>query len=45
MSETTLFDASYEQRKKPLLTQTLERLRPIYSQSEVELFTYRQYEP
>ena len=37
MSETTLFDASYEQRKKPLLTQTLERLRPIYSQSELNV--------
>ena len=36
MSETTLFDASYEQRKKPLLIQTLERLRPIYSQSELD---------
>ena len=35
MSETTLFDASYEQRKKPLLNQTLERLRPIYSKSEL----------
>jgi serine acetyltransferase len=35
MSETTLFDASYEQRKKPLLIQTLERLRPIYSKSEL----------
>jgi len=35
MSETTLFDASYEQRKRPLLTQTLERLRPIYSKSEL----------
>ncbi|MDE0396729.1 MAG: hypothetical protein OXL96_02880 [Candidatus Poribacteria bacterium] len=35
MSETTLFDASYEQRKRPLLTQTLERLRPIYSRSEL----------
>ena len=35
-SETTLFDASYEQRKRPLLTQTLERLRPIYSQSELD---------
>ena len=37
MSETTLFDASYEQRKKPLLMQTLERLRPIYSQSELNV--------
>lgn len=37
MSETTLFDASYEQRKQPLLTQTLERLRPIYSQSELNV--------
>ena len=37
MAETTLFDASYEQRKKPLLTQTLERLRPIYSKSELNV--------
>ncbi len=37
MSETTLFDASYEQRKRPLLTQTLERLRPIYSRSELNV--------
>ena len=37
MDETTLFDASYEQRKKPLLTQTLERLRPIYSRSELNV--------
>ena len=37
MSETTLFDASYEERKKPLLTQTLERLRPIYSRSELNV--------
>jgi serine acetyltransferase len=36
MFETTLFDASYEQRKRPLLTQTLERLYPIYSQSELD---------
>lgn len=36
MSETTLFDASYEQRKKTLLNQTLERLRPIYSKSELD---------
>lgn len=36
MFETTLFDASYEQRKKPLLNQTLERLRPIYSKSELD---------
>lgn len=35
MSETTLFDASYELMKKPLLKQTLDRLRPIYSQSEL----------
>ena len=37
MDETTLFDASYEKRKKPLLLQTLERLRPIYSQSELNV--------
>ena len=36
MTETTLFDASYEERKKPLLIQTLERLRPIYSKSELD---------
>ena len=36
MTETTLFDASYEERKKPLLTQTLERLHPIYSKSELD---------
>ena len=37
MDETTLFDVSYEKRKKPLLLQTLERLRPIYSQSELNV--------
>lgn len=37
MAETTLFDASYEHRKKPLLTQTLERLRPIYSKAELNV--------
>ena len=37
MSETTLFDVSYEQRKKPLLAKTLERLRPIYSKSELNV--------
>jgi len=37
MAETTLFDAPYEQRKKTLLTQTLERLHPIYSQSELSV--------
>ena len=36
MFETTLFDAAYEQQKKPLLNQTLERLRPIYSKSELD---------
>ena len=36
MAETTLFDASYEHRKKPLLIQALERLRPIYSKSELD---------
>ena len=37
MTETTLFDASYEHRKKPLLIQTLERLRPIYSKAELDV--------
>ena len=36
-TETTLFDASYEERKKPLLTETLERLRPIYSSAELSV--------
>jgi len=36
MSATTLFDTSYENRKKGLLDQVLERLRPIYSAEEVE---------
>ena len=35
MAETTLFDASYEQRKKPLLTETVARLHPIYSKAEL----------
>ena len=37
MSETTLFDVSYERRKRPLLSQTLDRLRPIYSRSELNV--------
>jgi serine acetyltransferase len=37
MTETTLFDSSYEKRKSPLLTQTLERLRPIYSPDELSV--------
>ncbi|MCG9133427.1 hypothetical protein J5I95_17285 [Candidatus Poribacteria bacterium] len=36
MYGTTLFDVTYEQEKKPLLNQTLERLRPIYSKSELD---------
>ena len=36
-TETTLFDASYEERKKPLLNETLERLRPIYSSAELSV--------
>ncbi len=36
-TKNTLFDVSYEQRKKPLLAQTLERLRPIYSQAELNV--------
>lgn len=35
MSESTLFDASYEERKKPLLSQTLDRISPIYSKLEL----------
>lgn len=36
-TETTLFDAAYERRKQPLLSETLERLRPIYSQAELDV--------
>ncbi len=36
-TQNTLFDDSYERRKKPLLLQTLERLRPIYSQAELNV--------
>ncbi len=35
MSETTLFDSSYEERKKPLLKKTISRILPIYSKSEL----------
>lgn len=35
MTETTLFDSSYESRKRPLLNQVLEQLRPIYSADEL----------
>ncbi len=37
MGDTTLFDASYEKRKKPLLKQVLEQLYPIYSPEEREV--------
>ena len=36
MSATTLFDASYEKKKKTLLDQVLEHLRPIYTGEEEE---------
>lgn len=35
--KTTLFDAAYERRKQPLLSETLKRLRPIYSQAELNV--------
>ena len=37
MIETTLFDLTYESRKRPLLKQVLERLRPIYSTDELKV--------
>ena len=37
MGDRTLFDASYEKRKNPLLKQVLERLYPIYSTEEREV--------
>ena len=36
MSTTTLFDSHYESRKRDLLQQTVERLRPEYSTEEVQ---------
>ena len=36
MSESTLFDASYVKKKKALLNQVLEHLRPIYTEEEKE---------
>jgi serine O-acetyltransferase len=36
MSDSTLFDASYESRKRPILHQTLERLQSIYSENELK---------
>lgn len=36
MSTSTLFDSHYESRKRQLLQQTVERLRPAYSDEEVE---------
>ena len=36
MSTATLFDSQYESRKLDLLRQAVERLRPEYSDEEVE---------
>ena len=35
MAKTTLFDPSYEKQKHALLTQTLDQLRPIYTNNEL----------
>ena len=37
MIETTLFDSSYESRKRPLLSQLLDAIRPIYSPDELKV--------
>ena len=37
MLETTLFDSTYESRKRPLLKQVLEAIRPIYSANELQV--------
>ena len=37
MIETTLFDSSYESRKRPLLNQLLDAIRPIYSPNELKV--------
>ena len=45
MSATTLFDASYQRRKKALLDQVLERLRPIYTEEEEEALRIDEIDP
>ena len=37
MLETTLFDSTYESRKRPLLKQVLDAIRPIYSANELKV--------
>ncbi len=37
MDTSTLFDTSYESRKGPLLKQVLDRLRPMYTDEELEV--------
>ena len=37
MAETTLFDSSYETRKRPRLNQVLDQLRPMYSSDELKV--------
>ena len=37
MAETTLFDTSYENRKRPRLNQVLDKLRPMYSSDELKV--------
>ena len=37
MANTTLFDTSYESRKRPLLKQVLDRLRPMYTNEELDV--------
>ena len=37
MLETTLFDSTYESRKRPLLKQLLGAIRPIYSANELKV--------
>ena len=37
MAETTLFDSSYETRKRPRLNQALDHLRPMYSSDELKV--------
>ena len=37
MDDTTLFDADYEARKRPLLSELIEQVRPIYTAEELEV--------
>ncbi len=45
MSTATLFDSRYESRKRDLLQQTVERLRPVYTDEEIEALRIDRVDP